>query len=76
MALFLPGSSFQIPSICALCDKPSAFNAILRIRAYDPLTNKLIATEIDLEVCAEHAGKMDVQIDKTLKPLKKIQLII
>lgn len=76
MALFLPGSSFQVPSICALCDAPSSHTAVLRIKVFDPATSKLIATEIDLEVCDKHADKMDIQIDKTVKSQKKTIFLI
>jgi len=75
MALFLPGFTYP-REICSLCDAPSRFLAILRIRITDPLTSKMIATEVDLYVCEQHSIEMDIEIHKTLKDSSKKIIIV
>ena len=78
MSLFLPFQNQiqpQYQKICGLCDLPAAYLAIIKIRIFDPATNKLVATELDLAVCEQHADRMDIQIDKILKLEKKAIVI-
>jgi len=78
MSLFLPfaqSHSLQTIKICQLCDLPAAYTAFLRIRCFDPDSNKLVATEIDMSVCEKHALTMDVQIEKTIKAEKRTLII-
>ena len=74
MALFLPG--FTHPrEICSLCDAPARFLAVIRIRITDPLTSKMIATQIDLYVCEQHSVEMEIEVLKSLKDNKKIIIV-
>ncbi len=75
MALFLPGFAIP-PDVCSLCDLPARYLAFLRIKVTDPLTNKMIATEVDLYVCEFHAVEMDMEIEKTLKDTTKRIIIL
>lgn len=76
MSLFLPFvTPPQAHRICSLCDMPAMYTAYLRIRVFEPGQNKLVATELDLYVCEQHASRMEIQIDKTLKVEKKTLII-
>lgn len=78
MAIFLPGSApiQTVGKTCSLCDAPAICIALLKIRVFEPNSDKIVVTEIDLAVCEQHSYKMTIQVDKTLKLDKKALFII